>query len=191
MRRLVIPLVVLAATLAAASPARAQGFFSPFYGYVYGDSAGNCESFFKDCAERRDSWGATFGKYGVIGFEQDINWTPEFFGKGADLDDNRVFTAMSSLMVSIPVGPLRPYGLYGIGLIKTKVQFTAAELADFGDTSFGYNYGFGVTFLLPAHLGLRADFRRFRTFGDLEILGIEREDAKLRFSRVSFGLVLH
>ncbi len=190
MRRLVIALVVFAAVLAA-SPARAQGFFSPFYGYTYGNDAGNCSSFFSDCEEKRGSYGATFGKYGVIGFEQDISWTPEFFGKGADLDDNRVFTAMSSLMVSIPIGPLRPYGLYGIGLIKTKVQFTAAEIADFGDTSFGYNYGLGVSLLLPAHLGIRADWRRLRTFGGLEILGIEREEAKLQFSRFSFGLVLH
>ena len=190
MRRLVIPLVVFAA-LAAAAPAGAQGFFSPFYGYAYGDSAGNCEAFFGDCAEKRDGWGVSFGKYGVIGFEQDISWTPEFFGKGVDVDDNRVFTAMSSLMVSIPLGPVRPYGLYGLGLIKTKVQFTSAELRDFGDTSFGYNYGVGVSILLPAHLGLRADWRRLRTFGDLEIFGVGGDEAKLRFSRFSFGLVLH
>jgi len=191
MRRFVIPLVVLAAILAA-SPARAQGFFIPYYGYAYGDSAGTCTGIFSDaCDDKRSSYGASFGKYGVIGFEQDINWTPEFFGKGADLDDNRVFTAMSSLMVAIPAGPLRPYGLYGIGLIKTNVQFTAQELADFGDTSFGYNYGFGVSLLLPAHLGVRVDYRRFRTFGGLEILGLETEEAKLKFSRLSFGLVLH
>jgi len=98
---------------------------------------------------------------------------------------------MSSMMVSMPIGPVRPYGLYGIGLIKTKVQFTSAEIADFGDTSFGYNYGLGVSVLLPAHLGIRADWRRFRTFGGLEILGLETEESKLQFSRFSFGLVLH
>jgi opacity protein-like surface antigen len=192
MRRLVIPLALLA-VLTAPAPARAQGFLSGFAGYDYGESAGNCPSFFNDCSERRRAYGVTFGKLsgGVLGFEQDISWAPNFFGEGGGVSESSVFTAMSNLVVALPLGPVRPYGSLGAGLIKTKVGFSVAELADFGDTSLGWDMGVGVMVLLPAHLGVRVDFRRFRTAGDLSFAGIGLQNDKLRFSRVTVGLVLH
>ena len=192
MRRIVIAFAVIAA-LAPASIASAQGYFSPFAGYDYGDSAGNCPSFFNDCSERRTSYGIVFGGLsgGIFGFEQDISYAPNFFGESTELESNSVFTAMSNMVVAIPAGRVRPYGSVGLGLVKTKVKFTAESLADFGDTSFGYDLGAGVMVLLPAHLGLRVDFRRFRTLGGLSILGLGLDDQKLKFSRISVGLVLH
>ena len=192
MRRLVFPLVVFA-VLCAAAPARSQGFVSPFAGYDYGDSAGNCPSFFNDCSERKTSYGIVFGGLsgGILGFEQDISFAPDFFGKSTEFGENSVLTLMSNIVVAIPAGRLRPYGSIGIGLMKTKVKFTAADLADFSDTSLAYDLGAGLMVLLPSHLGLRLDFRRFRTRAGLSIAGIGLDDAKLKFSRISVGVVLH
>ena len=126
-----------------------------------------------------------------MGFEQDISWTPDFFGDDAEIESSSVLTIMSNFVVGLPIGPLRPYGSVGIGLLKSKAEFTTESLTDFGDTSFGYNYGAGVMILLPAHLGIRVDFRRFKSGGDLPLINIGTDATELRFSRATVGLVLH
>jgi hypothetical protein len=45
--------------------------------------------------------------------------------------------------------------------------------------------------LLPAHLGIRVDFRRFKSGGDLPLVNIGTDATELRFSRATVGLVLH
>ncbi len=187
-RNALLVLAVVAASLAPAT-AHAQRYFGAFTGYSYDGAAGECPSVWNDCPNRRTGYGVVFGGLGGgFGLEQEVAWTPDFFGEDGDFESSNVLTVMSNVVFSLPVGPLRPYGSAGLGFIKAKAEFTADSLTDFSDTAFGWNYGAGVMVMLPAHLGVRLDYRRFRSGPEVSFLG---GDDKVEFSRVSVGLVLH
>src|SRR5258708_18784710 len=121
----------------AAAPARAQGFISPFAGYNFGGDSANCVSL-QNCEEKRLNWGVAIGTtHGIFGFEEDIAYAPDFFGKTAT-GNNAVLTVMSNLMLVVPAGPIQPYAIVGIGLIRPHVQFDATSLATDKNT-LGYD----------------------------------------------------
>ncbi len=192
-RVLLVPLVVLIVLTLAPAPARAQSYAAPFVGYDFGGDAGACPSLLNDCTEKKTGYGITVGHLagGVFGFEEDIGYAPDFFGKSASFGENSVLTMMSNLVIAVPAGPVRPYVSAGAGLIRTKVALKVADLLSFSDSSFGYNVGAGVMIFLPHHLGIRGDYRNIRSASDISIAGITVSGTKLSFSRVSVGLVLH
>jgi opacity protein-like surface antigen len=194
MRRVVFACVVLGVVLGVPAAARAQGYFTPNIGYDFSGDAGNCPSLFNDCAEKKLSYGVVFGKLsgGIIGFEEDVSFAPDFFGQSKSFASNSVLSLMSNLIVAIPAGAARPYLSAGVGVLRTSVDLTAGGGgANFSDTSFGYDIGAGLMVLLPHHVGLRADIRRFQSASDISIVGISLSDRKLSFMRASIGLVLH
>ena len=179
----------------SASPARADGFFTPFYGYNYGGDSSNCATL-TTCEDKRTNLGVSFGSMGkVIGYEQDISYAKEFFGKipGAD---NSVFTLMSNVLVGVGVGPVQPYALLGFGLVRPRTSLNiASTVTDFSKNSFGYDIGGGVNGYFSRHVGIRGDIRRFQTMQDVPILGSIAgsilSNQKLSFWRASIGLALH
>jgi len=188
MKRFAVLLLFAAIGLAPAT-AHAQKYLGGFTGYSYGGAAGECPSLWDDCPNRRTGYGIVLGGLGGgFGIEQEIAWTPDFFGEEGEVAYSNVLTVMSNLVFSIPVGPLRPYGTAGLGFIKAKAEFTTESLTDFSDTAFGWNYGAGVMVMLPAHLGVRLDYRRIRSGPEVSFLG---GDDKVEFSRVTLGVVLH
>src|SRR6266511_768092 len=100
--------LVLLFLAVGASSAQAEGFISPFLGFNFGGDASNCISL-TNCEDRRLNWGAAFGK--------------------TALGDNAVLTLMSNIMVIVPAGPVQPYGIIGLGLIRPHATFNAASLA--------------------------------------------------------------
>ncbi len=195
-RGLSIGLVVVQAIVFLAfvpTPARAQLYLAPYAGADVGGDAGKCPAIFSDCSEKRTTYGLAVGKLpaGLLGFEVDFGYAPDFFGKSSALESNSVLTLMGNVLIGIPVGPIRPYATAGVGMLRTRVAFTAADVLSFNDSTFGYNLGFGAVFLASGHLGVRGDFRHFRSGSDLTILGIGFPASKLTFSRVSIGLVIH
>src|SRR5262249_47478796 len=100
----------------SSTPARADGFISPFIGYNFGGDSQNCVSL-RNCEERRTNWGVGLGTDAApFGFELDFGYAPDFFGKSSTTD-NAVLTLMGNLLLVIPAGPARPYGLIGLGLV--------------------------------------------------------------------------
>src|SRR5580765_5277337 len=102
-------ILVLAVALLAGSvlPGRAQGFISPFAGYNFGGDSANCVSL-QNCEERRLNLGVSVGTtHGIFGFEEDIAYAGEFFGKTPG-SDNALLTVMSSVLLVLPAGPIRP-----------------------------------------------------------------------------------
>src|SRR6476661_7454465 len=98
-----IRLVTLAAALLAysAAPAHADGFISPFLGYNFGGDSQNCAGL-RDCEEHRNNWGVSLGSTGApFGFELDLGYAPDFFGKTAT-SNNSVLTLMGNLLLTIP-----------------------------------------------------------------------------------------
>jgi hypothetical protein len=177
-------IVVLAVSLLSwtAAPARADSFFSPFVGFNFGGDSANCASL-TNCEEKRLNWGASIGSTnGVFGFEEDISYASEFFGKTAG-EHNALLTIMSNLMVVLPAGPIRPYALFGFGLVRPHLDTGSLS---FSKNTLGYDVGGGLNIFLTHGVGVRGDIRRIKTF-DSVTLGVFNND-QINFWRGSAGL---
>ncbi len=193
MRKLIVPAALLVLLVAAPPAARAQSYIEPFVGWDFGGSAGNCPSFLNDCSEKRMAYGVAMGYGRLFGLEGDISYAPDFFGASSSFTANSVLTAMANLSLSVPAGPVRPYFSLGIGIVRTDVELTPQDLLSIKNSSFGYDAGGGVKVLFPHHLGLRFDYRHFRTTGSMSIESLFGDSSgdKLSFSRFSIGLMIH
>jgi opacity protein-like surface antigen len=179
-------LVLVAAILSwTVVPARAQGFISPYAGYNFGGDSANCVSL-ASCEEKRLNLGVSFGTMrGAFGFEEDIAYARDFFGKvpGAN---NAVLTVMSNVMLVLPLGPIQPYGLIGVGLIRPHVEDLVS--LSINKNALGYDLGGGLNIFFGHAVGIRGDVRHMRTMQNLT-LGLFSHD-QLDFWRASAGLTL-
>jgi opacity protein-like surface antigen len=189
-------LALLALTAAILTPARAQAdvLLIPFFGVNFGGDAG------KDLSDAFDSnqfnWGVSFAAMGagVFGVEGDIGYSPDFFGK-TDAGGSHVLTVMGNLVLGIPFGGqrgfgVRPYGLVGMGLMRSSVKFGGA-VGEVDENKFAWDFGGGVIIFFGTNFGIRGDVRYFRTFEALDILGIDIAESpgKLDYTRGTFGFV--
>jgi hypothetical protein len=162
---------------AVAGTARAQGFLTPFIGYNFGGDAVNCLSL-RNCDEKHKIVGVSLGKtHGVFGTEQDIAYARHFFGDAPD--GGSMLTAMSNFLVVAPLGPVQPYGLLGLGLMRPHTSAGAKN-------ALGYDIGAGVNLFFTKRFGLRGDVRRMRTLQNVTLFIFSGE--KLEFWRASLGL---
>lgn len=176
--------------LAALSPAqaRAQGFISPFIGFDFGGDSG-CQTA-SGCEDKNSNIGVAGGTMGsVFGFEAEFGYAREFFGDTPGTASN-VLTFMSNIMLVPRIGPVRPYVLGGLGLIKTHVELTVPSLLEFDNNNFGWDFGGGIIIMFGDHVGARGDLRRFATFQDRTIFGFNLTNEKLNFNRAAAALVL-
>ena len=185
MRALVIVCATSAVLIGSAAPAHADGFISPFIGFNFGGDSSNCASL-TSCEDKRSNFGVSLGTVrGAIGFEEEISYSPEFFGKTPG-GDNAMLTLMSNLMLVIPAGPIQPYGVIGIGLMRSHAQFNTSSLA-LDKNALGWDIGGGLNIFFGHSVGIRGDIRHLRTLQDVT-LGVFGND-KIDFWRGSAGLV--
>ncbi len=164
-------LVLLGGVLAVPAPARADWIFTPFVGGNFGGDAKNADFDFKTNA----NYGASFGYMGagVIGFEVDFGYSPNFFeDPNTNAFDANVTSLMANLIIGVPVGGqtgpgIRPYVSGGAGLLKTRVD-DVDNFFDINENAFGINAGGGVMGFFSDHVGVRGDIRYFRAFKDIE-----------------------
>jgi opacity protein-like surface antigen len=169
-----------------ATPARADGFITPYWGYNFGGDSAYCVTL-TNCEEKRTNWGVSLGAtHGIFGFEEDIGYAKDFFGK-TPTGDNAVLTVMSDFMVVVPAGPIQPYAFAGIGLIRPHVKFDTSALS-FEQNTLGYDIGAGLNIFLTHTVGVRGEVRHLHTLQDVN-LGVFNND-KLDFWRASAGLTL-
>ena len=193
----VLPGVALLALFSAVE-ARADGFFIPFYGTALGGSVDNFEDF--QDARKPAAWGVAVGGMGggIFGFEADVTFAPDFFGKSDDLflGSNSVTSVMTSALIGVPIGGqdgpgFRPYFAAGVGLIRQRIE-AFSNLAEFSSNNFGYNVGGGAFIFFGKNVGVRGDLRYVRSFqsdDDFPLIG--RIDAPtFNYTRVTAGLVL-
>jgi opacity protein-like surface antigen len=189
MVRKMIPVAALAAALVcgAARAASAESYISPFLGYNFGGDAG-CPAI-SNCENKSLNWGVAFGSIGgVFGSEAEISYAPNFFGETPGTSSN-VFTFMGNFMLAPKFGIVQPYGVVGLGLIKSHAEFTATGLLESDNNDFGWDIGGGLIVYFGQHFGVRGDIRYFHAFPDLDILGLALSDAKLDFGRASAAAV--
>ena len=181
-------LFALFVVVAAPHEARAQGFISPFLGFDFGGDSG-CPTA-SDCEDKNSNIGVAFGTLGnVAGFEAELGYARDFFGEAPGVSSN-VLTFMTNLMIGPRIGAVRPYLLGGVGLFKTHVEFTSAGLLETNNNSFGWDFGGGVIVMFGDRVGVRGDLRRFSTFQERTILGIDISNERLGFNRAAAALVL-
>ena len=178
---------VIAAALVALSSteARAQGFFIPLIGYDYsGDST--CPDF-TGCENKKLNYGVAIGRLGrSTGFEQEFAYAKDFFGVH---QGSGVLTIMSNFMIAAKIGPVRPYVLGGVGLMKAHVDLGPGAFLSFTNNTPAWDVGAGVIVFIGQHFGVRGDFRHLYSFQNVEGLNLST-DNKLDFGRASIGLVL-
>ena len=189
--RVIAALAAVVITLAPA-PARADGFFIPFLGVNFGGDSG--KEFSEAFETNQFNWGASLGWMGggVFGFEGDFGYSPDFYGK-TDAGGSGAFTATANVLLGLPFGGqqgfgVRPYGLVGVGLLSSTSDFGTPEI---DENNVTWSAGGGLMLFFGTRAGLRFDVRYFRTFDDLEILGVElgQSPGKVDFTRGSIGFV--
>lgn len=166
---------------AAPTTASADWIVTPFVGYNFKGSAevnGDGGSSFENKFEKRIDYGVSLASMGagVVGFEIDFGYSPNFFEGGTAgnnnfdfTNDSNVTTLTGNAIVGIPIGgqrggSVRPYLVGGVGLIRTNVQ-DASELFNVNTKNdFGYDVGAGVMGFFATNIGLRGDVRYFRGF---------------------------
>jgi opacity protein-like surface antigen len=188
LRAIGLALVALTLNMAAARESGADGFISPLIGYNFGGDA-NCPAI-TGCEDKRINWGVAFGAMNaVLGIEEELAYTSNFFGEAPGLSSS-VLTVMTNVMLAPAIGPVRPYVLAGVGLIKTDVELSPSSLLTTSNNSFGWDAGGGLMVLFSDHVGVRGDVRYFRAFQDQTLLGISLGDTKLGFGRVAGALLV-
>jgi len=172
--------------------AHADGWLTAFYGVAYNDLT------------RDDSKPKTFGfgfgsmGQGVIGFETELSFSPDFFAESEDrlVGDNSVFTWMNNMMIGVPIGGqggfgVRPFLTGGIGLIRQRVE-SVGDLIDFSNNGFAYDIGAGVMVFFGKNFGVRGDYRYYQNFEANDLLDVvfgDEADA-FEFTRISGAVVL-
>ena len=147
--------------LFGATTSRAQGFVSPLIGYDFGGDSGCPQA--TNCEDKRLNFGVALGTMGhILGFEEEIADAKNFFGNAGD-QKSSVVTAMSNVMIVPAIGRVHPYVLAGLGLMKTHVEFTRADLLTTDHTGLAWDVGGGLTVLFTPHVGVRGDIRHLHS----------------------------
>lgn len=155
---------VLAVCLSSASTARADGLIVPFMGVTFGgDTTGN-----------RYVYGGALGftGNGPVGFEVDFGYAPNFFGDDDEAFDFDGKLNITTLMANItfggaPIGGgVRPFVSGGAGLMRGSVTSPEDLFDDVTRNDFGINVGGGLVGYFNDNVGLRGEFRYFRSLED-------------------------
>jgi opacity protein-like surface antigen len=98
-----------------------------------------------------------------------------------------VTTLMGNFMLAPKISFVQPYGVAGLGAIKT----TASGSGD-SQTQIGWTIGGGLLVFVHPHIGLKGDVRYYHSLQALSLLGIDLglNDNKVDFGRAGFGVVL-
>jgi len=173
----------------APASASAQGYLTAFVGGNFGgDSGVSLDESIDDTS--RLNFGARLGILGggIFGGEFDVGYTPDFYGKGTVFDSSGVLTVMGNVVVGLPLGPVRPYFVGGIGLIRRTVTYAPGEgPGSVTDSRAAYSIGGGVNLFVSEHVGINVDLRYFRNFTTGNSL-VDLPDDTFNFARGSLGI---
>jgi Outer membrane protein beta-barrel domain len=172
---------VIAALVLSVVPAYADGFVTPFLGFNFGGDSINCVSL-TTCQEKHLNFGMSIGTTGrAAGLEEDFSFAKNFYDTSTD---SSVLTIMTNVRLSLPLGPIQPYLVGGIGLIKPHASNNPFQVIT-SKSAFGTDLGGGLTIMFGPGVGVRGDIRRFNATG-LKLLVFS--GARADFWRASAGI---
>ena len=180
MRRLLLTFMFAATTLAvSATPARADGFLSPWIGINFGG----------DTLDESTTYGGSLGFMGgKAGFEVDFGYTTDFFASDEFDVDGKLVTVMGNLLIGGRRGGFSPYFAVGGGLIRTNIT-VLDDVVDLeaARNSFGGNVGAGF-FAGGENVTIRGDVRYFRAFDFEDGFDLDVIEDTLGFWRATVGV---
>jgi len=160
--------------------ASADWLVTPFIGWNFGGAAdvnGNGGASFENQFERKLDYGVSLSNMGAgaVGFEIDFGYSPNFFETGTAsnnafefTNDSNVVTLTGNAIVGVPIGgrggSVRPYVVGGVGLIRSNLTDATGVFDVTNKNDFGFDVGAGVMGFFAQNIGLRGDFRYFRSF---------------------------
>lgn len=167
MKRLLV-ITAMALCLAPAT-ASAEWILTPFVGvsFAAGSDVDDNDVLDEALEGSNMTYGGTLTYLGagMLGFEVDFGYAPNYFEPGEDefdLVDNSNYTSlMGNVVLSFPRGAFRPYVTAGAGMLKTYVDDVDDQF-DVDRNALGYNLGGGVFGFISDRVGLRGDLRYFR-----------------------------
>ena len=166
--------------------AQAQGFISPSFGYNIGGDSG-CPTAL-DCEDKNWNFALSGGALGnIVGFEAE--WLYEDAFRGETLNDtSKVTTFMGNFLVAPRISIVQPYGLVGIGLMRTEVETLGASQSE---NQIGWDIGGGLMVFVHRNIAIKGDLRYYHSFEATDLLGIDLnlDNNKLDFGRFAFGVV--
>ena len=103
--------------------------------------------------------------------------------------ERHIVQALEAGMIAPKISIVQPYGLIGLGLIRTDVENKILNVSE-AQNQFGWNIGGGVIIYLQRHVGLKGDIRYYHSVGSLNVLGFDVLGGdKIDFGRVGLGMV--
>lgn len=194
MKRLILS-VATAAICLAPSTASADWILTPFIGASFAAGTDVDDDEFDTLIDgSKMTYGGTFTYLGggVLGFEVDFGYSPEFFeGDDDDLDfidSSNYSSLMANVVLSAPAGAFRPYGTAGVGLINTSID-DVDDIFEVDRNALGFNVGGGVMAFFTDRVGIRGDLRYFRQMSESdEDDEVDFDLGAFRFWRGTVGL---
>ena len=172
-----------ALVIATAVPAYAETFITPFAGATFG----------KDAPTSKFSTGLSVtGMGNVAGLEIEFGYTPDFFNQQvgtAIVSDSNVTSLMANLVIGPGHGPVKPYVVGGVGLLRSHVNG-----GDFFDNittnDWGVDLGGGVLVRVGHGVDVRGDLRYFRSLQKTQTSGFSLGLGNFDFFRGTVGVAV-
>src|SRR4026209_1309897 len=161
-----IAAIALLTWVAVPVSASAQGYISPQIGYDFGGDSG-CPQI-TNCKDKNLNWGVSVGSLGsILGSELEFAYAKNFFGDIPGVSSS-VLTLMGNGMVAPRFGPVQPYWLIGLGLMKTHVDFSASTIEN-SENHSAWDAAGGLMIFLGRKSGIRGEIRHYHAFHDFAI----------------------
>ena len=195
MKKLILTVATAGALCVAPSTASAEWILTPFIGASFNTGADVTDEEFDELIDgSKMTYGGTFTWLGagVLGFEVDLGYSPEFFSGDDDeidfIDSSNYSSLMANVVLSTPAGAFRPYGTAGVGIINTSID-DVDDIFEVDRNGLGFNVGGGVMGFFTDNVGVRGDLRYFRQMSESDDDDeVDFDLNGLRFWRGTVGL---
>ena len=190
MKRLLV-ITAMALCLAPAT-ASAEWILTPFIGTSFAAGTDNTDfDTVIDGSKLTYGGSLTYLGGGLLGFEVDLGYSPEYFEVDDDdvdlVDSSNYTSAMANVILSTPRGAFRPYATAGVGILKTFVD-DVDDAYDVDSNQLGFNLGGGVFGFITDRVGIRGDVRYFRQIAKGDDDQADFDVTAFRFWRGSVGV---
>ncbi len=143
--------------MGTAVPAYAETFVTPFAGATFG----------KDAPTSKFSTGVSLTSMdNVAGLEIELGYTPDFFNQqrgDAIVSNSNVTSLMANLVIGPGHGPVKPYVVGGVGLLRSHVGGGGSFFDSITTNDWGVDLGAGILVRIGRGVDVRGDLRYFRS----------------------------
>lgn len=194
MKKLILTVATAGALCLAPTTASAEWILTPFIGASFATGADVTDEDFDELIDgSKMTYGGTFTYLGggVLGFEVDFGYSPEFFEGDDDdvdfIDSSNYSSLMANVVLSTPMGAVRPYATAGLGMINTSID-DVDDIFELDRNALGFNAGGGIMAFFTDRVGVRGDLRYFRQLSESdEDDEVDFDLGAFRFWRATVG----